>query len=183
MLLKSKPGQFKNTTLALSPQQIVDCDGTSAGCGGGLTESAWDYVIQAGGIESNASYPYVANDQQCAFDASKVVTTIKSYTEATSWYSESQLLQTLVNEGPISICVDAASWQTYSGGVMDRLQCAWIDTLDHCVQLVGYDATGPTPYWIVRNSWTDQWGVDGYIYLEYGWDVCGLANDANYVTI
>ena len=85
---------------------------------------------------------------------------------------------------------------------MDRWQCAWVDVLDHCVQLVGYDATGPTPYYAIRNSCffqffyffpstyptfccagTDQWGIDGYIHLEYGWDVCGVANDANYVTI
>jgi C1A family cysteine protease len=185
MLLKTYPSRYSNATLALSPQQIVDCDGTSAGCGGGLTESAWDYVISAGGIESNASYPYKAVDQQCAFDASKVVATIKSYTAATSWYSETELLSTLVKEGPVSICLDASSWQDYSSGVMDRLECAWIDQLDHCVQLVGYNAKGPNgvAYWMVRNSWTTSWGIEGYIWLEYGWDVCGLANDANVVVV
>lgn len=183
MLLKTYPSQYKNTTLALSPQQIVDCDQTSAGCGGGLTESAWDYVIQAGGIESNASYPYAAVDQQCAFDKSKVVATIKSYTPATSWYSETELLQTLVKEGPISVCVDAANWQDYTSGIMDRYECAWVNVLDHCVQLVGYDSTGPTPYWIIRNSWTTQWGIEGYIYVSFNLDSCGVANDANYVTV
>jgi len=183
MLLKTYPTQYKNTTLALSPQQIVDCDQTSAGCGGGLTESAWDYVMQAGGIESNASYPYAAVDQQCAFDKSKVVATLKSYTAATSWYSDTELLQTLVKEGPISVCVDASSWQDYSGGIMTRWECAWVDVLDHCVQLVGYDATGPTPYWIVRNSWSAQWAIDGYIYLAFDLDTCGIANDANFVTV
>lgn len=183
MLLKTYPTKYSNKTLALSPQQIVDCDQTSAGCGGGLTESAWDYVIQAGGIESNASYPYAAVDQQCAFDQSKVVANIKSYTAATSWYSDTELLATLVKEGPISVCVDASSWQDYQSGIMDRWECAWVDVLDHCVQLVGYDATGPTPYWMVRNSWTTSWGIEGYIHLAFDLDTCGIANDANFVTV
>ncbi len=27
--------------------------------------------------------------------------------------------------------------------------------------LVGYDFTGPTPYWIIRNSWGTGWGTEG----------------------
>ena len=50
--------------------------------------------------------------------------------------------------------------------------------LDHCVQLVGYNTTASSPYWIVRNSWSEGWGESGYIYLEYGKNTCGLANDA-----
>ena len=30
----------------------------------------------------------------------------------------------------------------------------------------------------MRNSWSEGWGEDGYIYLEYGKNTCGLANDA-----
>ena len=46
-----------------------------------------------------------------------------------------------------------------SSGVLTHLECAFINMLDHCVQLVGYNSTAPTPYWIVRNSWTTQWGM------------------------
>lgn len=38
-------------------------------------------------------------------------------------------------------------------------------------------------YWVARNSWATDWGVNGYIYLQYPLNTCGLANEATYVTL
>jgi cathepsin F len=176
-------GKATADKLNLAPQQIVDCDGTDAGCDGGEPEDAYDYVIAAGGLESVANYPYTGEDGVCAFNKSEVVAKIKGWSYSTTWYSESELRSNLVSVGPLSVCVDAANWQDYSSGVMDWEECAWINFLDHCVQLVGYDMTAPTPYWIVRNSWNTDWGVKGYIYLAMGDDTCGIAHESTYVTV
>ena len=51
--------------------------------------------------------------------------------------------------------------------------------VDHCVTLVGYNDTVPDAgYWILRNSWSTAWGHGGDIYLEFGENTCGLANEA-----
>jgi len=58
-------------------------------------------------------------------------------------------------------------------------ECAWVNLLDHCVQLVGYGTDAKDgKYWIVRNSWGTSWGIDGYIHLEMGEDTCGIAHQA-----
>lgn len=36
----------------------------------------------------------------------------------------------------------------------------------HCVLVVGYKKIGTKLYWIVRNSWGNDWGVLGYFYME-----------------
>lgn len=34
---------------------------------------------------------------------------------------------------------------------------------------------GEVPYWIVRNTWGTDWGMDGYVLLKYGVNICGEA--------
>lgn len=88
------------------------------------------------------------------------------------------LAQSLVTLGPIAIAVNAKRWYDYVKGVMSFDACggANFGDLDHAAQLVGYNRTGGTPYWLVRNQWSDDWGEHGYIRLEYGKNTCGLAN-------
>jgi len=167
-----------NTTVDLSPQQVVDCDNGDDGCGGGDPPTAYQYIISTGGLDGESTYPYTAEDGTCQFKKSSVQATISNWKYATSDYDEKTLQQNLVSWGPLSVCVDAASWQDYSGGVMGGWECAWVNILDHCVELVGYDSTASTPFWIVRNSWGTDWGVSGYIMLEMWDDTCGIAHEA-----
>jgi len=32
-------------------------------------------------------------------------------------------------------------------------------------------------YWIVRNSWSEYWGMSGYIWVKMGENTCGILND------
>jgi len=161
-----------NQLTELSVQQIVDCDTRDGGCGGGDPNTAFDYVIGAKGLETESDYPYRAQNGQCTFDSSKIAAHISSY-ESAGTKNEDDMAAYLVAKGPISVCVDATTWSPYRGGVFPGSQCHQPNT-DHCVLLVGFNLPGK--YWIVRNSWGAEWGVSGYMYLEYGVDACLVAN-------
>jgi C1A family cysteine protease len=168
--------QMDCTTLApLGPQQIVDCDTTDSGCEGGNTETAYAYVMSAGGMEDEKDYPYTATDGTCNFVSSEVAITISNWKSAAPKGDEQTMMNNLVALGPLSICVEAQPWQDYTGGVLMASDCD--NQLDHCVQAVGYDLTADTPFWSVRNSWGTDWGEQGYIRLQYGQDTCGCADD------
>ena len=98
------------------------------------------------------------------------------------------LADALVQKGPTSICLNAGAWQDYTGGILSSKACGGngMDDVDHCVQLVGYHRVFAKPeqsYWIVRNSWSTDWGIDGYIHLQLDENTCGLANEASHPTI
>jgi len=166
----------------LSMQQIVSCDNTCAGCNGGQPYLAYKYVQNAGGIETYADYPYTSGNGvtgQCKFNKADVFANVASWKYVSQSPSgESTMASTVCSTSPLSICVDASTWQNYRGGIVTS-NCG--TQLDHCVQAVGLVQSGNPPYWIVRNQWGVTWGEQGYIYLEYGVDMCGLALESTTV--
>jgi len=171
------------TLLELSPQQITSCDKVDQGCNGGNTETAYAYVEKAGGLEAGKEYPYssgkAGKSGKCKATKGSSKATIKGFkTVSKSARSEKKMIAQ-IKKSPISVCVDANTWQTYDSGIVGKSCGA---ELDHCVQAVGYHTGGHTDYWIIRNSWGASWGEEGYIYVKAGIDACGVAKDATITT-
>jgi len=167
-----------NPLLSLSMQQIVDCDPYDSGCNGGNPSTAYRYVIEAGGLESYSDYPYTAEDGRCKFDKSKVVANISSWQWVTRVDDENAMQSFTYTTAPPSICVDASTWQYYQGGVITKNDGCGTQ-LDHCVQLAGWEQKNSMTVWIVRNSWGITWGNAGYLYIEKGYNVCGIGQECS----
>lgn len=176
----------KKQMYILSPQQIVSCDTNDDGCNGGDLPTAFAYVQQAG-LETEQSYPYTSgggNTGSCHYKQSLVVVHIKGFAYATTSGNETAMQVATMNNGPLSVCVDASTWQYYTSGVITH-GCG--DSLDHCVQIVGWSVdttqSPQVPYWIVRNSWGTDWGLNGFLYVERNKDECGISDEATYVIV
>jgi len=164
--------------LSVSEQQLVDCAGSSGnqGCNGGLMDDAFEYIIKNGGLGAESAYPYTAKDGKCQSGV-KSIATVSKYTDVKK--NDETGLMSAINIEPVSVAVDAQSWQTYRSGVLTTL-CG--KQLDHGVLLVGYGTDGSTDYWLVKNSWGTSWGEKGYIRLVRGKNQCGIAEAASYPT-
>ncbi|KAG8068093.1 hypothetical protein GUJ93_ZPchr0005g14658 [Zizania palustris] len=151
--------------ISLSEQELIDCDRSyNTGCGGGLMDYAYNFVIKNGGIDSEDDYPYRQTDGTCNKNKLKRrVVKIDGYTDVPP-NNEDLLLQAVAQQ-PVSvgICGSARAFQLYSKGIFDG-PCP--TSLDHAVLIVGYGSEGGKDYWIVKNSWGESWGMKGYMYMH-----------------
>ncbi|WCJ38996.1 Cysteine proteinases superfamily protein [Euphorbia peplus] len=165
----------------LSEQEIVDCDTGGHGCQGGFMDDAFKFIVEHG-LASEATYPYNASDSTCNTEAEgKPSARITGYEDVPA--NDETALANVVAYQPVSVAIDASGFdfQFYSSGVFNG-SCG--TELDHGVAIVGYGVGYGKKYWVVKNSWGNQWGEEGYIRMQK--DVaekeglCGIAMQASY---
>ncbi|KAK8947241.1 hypothetical protein KSP39_PZI007346 [Platanthera zijinensis] len=171
--------------VSLSEQELVDCDRTyNTGCSGGLMEYAYNWVLKNHGIDTEEDYPYRSAERSCIKNKlNNRVVTIDGYTDVPA-HNEKLLLQAVASQ-PISagICGSERTFQLYSKGIFSG-PCS--TSLDHAVLIVGYGSENGGDYWILKNSWGTNWGMNGYMHLlRNGGDsqgVCGINMLPSYPT-
>ena len=176
-IVSIKTGELFN----ISEQELVDCssDYGNNGCEGGLMDNGFKYVID-NGLCSEKEYPYEAVDGNCK--RCKSVVDIKNYHDIES---NEKVLKRAVSQQPVSVAIQAnlSSFRFYSDGVYSDPMCG--DGLDHGVLIVGYgyDLMLNKEYWIVKNSWGEDWGENGYIRIERNSNkeggMCGITLQAS----
>ncbi|XP_042395793.1 cysteine proteinase 1-like [Zingiber officinale] len=180
---------------SLSEQQLVDCDhecdssepgSCDQGCNGGLMTTAFEYLQKSGGLEREEDYPYTGTDRgACKFDKSKIAASVYNFSVVS--IDEDQIAANLVKHGPLAVGINAVFMQTYMHGVSCPYVCG--RHLDHGVLLVGYGSAGyapirlkEKPYWIIKNSWGENWGEKGYYKICRGRNICGVDSMVSTVT-
>jgi len=163
--------------LEISPQHLVSCVpnplkcGGTGGCQGSIEALAFTYASLFG-VVTEDDYPYASqwgeNDDHCDFDAK----TMDAAVMTMGWQSlphndAAAVMEHLANVGPLSTSVAASSWSSYGGGVFDGCDYDSDMVSNHAVMLVGYGVDETLgDYWLIKNSWGDSWGENGYIRLR-----------------
>ncbi|XP_007535121.2 cathepsin O [Erinaceus europaeus] len=167
----------------LSVQQVIDCSYNNYGCNGGTPSSAFTWLNKTQvKLVKDSEYPFKVQNGLCRyFSDSHPGYSIKDYSAFDFSGQEDEMAKALLNFGPLVVVVDAMSWQDYLGGIIQH-HCSSGEA-NHAVLITGFDKTGSTPYWIVRNSWGSSWGVDGYAHVKMGGNICGIADSVSAVFV
>ena len=174
---KKKTGKLKK----LSVQQAMDCSAPeSDGCDGGLMEDVY-YHSYWNPIGPATFDEWTGKDGQCKVRRSHPHVRVHSYESMSSENNdpvEAHLAHNVYHYGPIPIAIDASSnvFENYHSGIVKEEHCG--TEVDHAVLVVGYTPT----YWIVKNSWGQSWGEDGYVRIERGKNACGIDTYASFAT-
>jgi len=196
-----------DSPIALSTEQLVECDQHDYACYGGFPRDAMKYIKESGGLVAEADYPYnveghtvcLANqtfnetcgdgicddppltnfcDLTCKLGGEKGLKPVASITDWEQVPSdEDKIASYLALKHPLSVSIDAGeglSWmQFYKHGVANPRFCSKT-SLNHAVLLVGFGVDGGKAFWIVKNSWGEKWGENGYFRLIRGKGACGI---------
>jgi len=167
------------TIVNLSEQFLMSCNQNGWGCNGG--DFANDMHVSPGGVYDK-DFPYAGQDGvPCKPNLAH------PYKLASWAYVPSASENTLptVDEikaaiyqyGPIGagVAVNNA-FEGYTSGIFNGCDNT---PVNHAISLVGWDDDGQ--YWILRNSWGQEFGQNGYMYIRYGCNQVGMS--ANYVML
>ena len=157
----------------------MDCSRAQGnhGCNGGLPSWAFDY-IKVKKITNEQEYPYVARDQACKASQTKTRYPLTQYKTLSQSEANVVSLAKQIKIQPVSVGIWAGKdFVDYKSGVYTAdPSCG--DKLNHGVLAVGYNTNAEVPFFIVKNSWGQNWGMSGYVHMAIGKGrgTCGIAN-------
>ena len=164
--------------IALSPQYLLSCNHDGWSCDGGSFAHDYHMALPVGGVRE-ADFPYKGTKVACKANLSHPY-------HITSWaYLPSPdentaptldaMKSAIYQYGPIGAAFGANNaFENYTSGTFN--QCDGTQP-NHAIVLVGWDDDGQ--YFIMKNSWSAQWGQNGYANVKYGCNGLGIA--ANYI--
>lgn len=174
----------------LSVQHVLNYDGGGS-CHGGSLGGPYQWIHkQKNGISYETSNPYMAcsseskegfcksgNWKEGAKNIARTCGTfgqdcvgLSQYPNVTisdygSIRGKNAMMKEIYNRGPIACTINAGPIEDYTGGIAHGLGL----TTDHVISVVGWgqdDEEGL--YWIVRNSWGQYWGENGFVRVRSG---------------
>ena len=136
------------------------------------------YIKFNNGISRTENYPYQGNDVfNCRYNETHSIGTTTGYVRIPR--GNETLLKNIVAEvGGVAFGMDASmeSFGSYSSGVYFEPKCP--QNLGHSATIIGYghDEASGLDYWLVKNSWSNDWGMKGFLKIARGFNMCGLTN-------
>lgn len=85
------------------------------------------------------------------------------------------MLEIIANYGPVVAAVNASPWQNFLSGIIKNECDTGTQDVNHAVLIVGFDRSGPIPYYIVQSSWGDEFGENAFVKIAMGNNTCGIA--------
>jgi len=161
-------------------------EGSRDGCNGGWPAQCYTWSKNNGNYAaSTTDMPYTKVDGKCVTKVKNAIAGFKiSGTAYISPKTDSAVTEAVADKsiGVLSVAIGVVNdFYNYKSGVYSGKSCS---SVNHAVNIVGYGTSGKIGYFLVRNSWGDSWGDEGYIKMKRGLksslSTCAISDYAHY---
>jgi len=185
----------------LSAEDMLSCcDSCGFGCDGGFLSAAWDYwvsegIVSGGNYGDGGCYPYaiepcdhhVNGTKPPCGDIQPTPPCTQSCQNGAIWgndkhygdssYSVSPAVEDIQTEiitnGPVEAAFSVyEDFLPYKSGVYHHTTGQMLG--GHAVKILGWGVDAGQDYWIVANSWNEDWGNKGFFNILRGTNECGI---------
>lgn len=193
--------QVSKKLVELSVQNLHECSSAT------YPDQAFEYVHKNNGIDTAEGYNHKVTrdikctnvwpnhiksiflfkcwkDGSCQFDPKLIGATCNGPVYVPKG-DEQNLTASIANVGPVAVGIDASqlSFMFYTSGIYSDKNCNQ-KGIDHVVVAVGYGSADSGDFYILKNSWGESWGMNGYILLARNSNnMCGVATAAVYPSV
>jgi C1A family cysteine protease len=148
----------------LSEQQVLSCNDGGSSCNGGWMVDAYNVFMNYGAVDETCM-PYAANDYvPCTQENCTPVAALIGYEDI---QNDVNAIKNALMYGPLSTTFTVYDdFFGYSSGCYEHEN---VSEINHAVVIVGWDdeMCEGQGAWIVKNSWGQGWGLNGYFYIKY----------------
>ncbi|CAH8429281.1 unnamed protein product [Schistosoma intercalatum] len=183
------------------------CEGCGFGCDGGFLGPAWDYWVKEGIVTGSSKenhtgcqpYPF----PKCEHHAKgkypacgkKIYKTPRCKQTCQKSYkipyaqdkhrgklsynvadNELSIQKEIMKYGPVEAAFTVyEDFLNYKSGIYEHITGEPVG--GHAIRIIGWGVEKNTPYWLIANSWNEDWGENGYFRILRGHDECGIESE------
>jgi hypothetical protein len=151
-----------------SVQYLIDCGQKTGmnGCEKGRLSDVRHFITNYG-LQIDSLYPYTAKQQQCPYDDDTIKSAflVKPTIKRWALFSEIQAWYRYISMAPVIVGINIpADFLAYGGGIHNGLDCT--PGMGHAMVLVGAGKENGKPFWLLKNTFSEDWGEKGYFRLS-----------------
>ncbi|CAH8298881.1 unnamed protein product, partial [Schistosoma turkestanicum] len=171
---------------------ISCCPDCGFGCNGGFPGAAWDFWVETGIVTGSSKenhtgcqpYPFpkcehhskgkypacgtkIYKTPQCKHTCQKSykISYMKDKHRGKFSYNvvsnEKAIQKDIMKYGPVeAVFVVYADFLNYKSGIYKNMTDKVVGA--HAIRIIGWGVEKKTPYWLIANSWNEDWGENGY---------------------
>jgi cathepsin B len=174
----------------LSTEDMVSCCliECGMGCNGGFPTGAWHF-FKSHGLTTEEKYPYafppcehhINSTHYAPCGPSKPTPKCVRKEEKKPRYhgksvysvSAKNIMEEISTNGPVEGAFTVyKDFLTYKSGVYQHISGEELG--GHAIKILGWGTEGGKDYWLVANSWNEDWGDKGTFKILRGKDECGI---------